>query len=388
MKTPYPHQQTALEKAEAHYQDHDRGQLIMACGTGKTFTSKLIFKKITPPQGFILYLAPSISLIAQTFHEYSDTDDKFVIICSDDKAHKKEDGATTADLPIPPTTDLDEIVAALNSDADHRVVVLCTYQSLKLLQKAQKMGVKEFDLAICDEAHRTTGIDGENYFTSINQTDYVRCKKRLYMTATPRIYTARSHIDASDDSMVLSSMDNIETYGEVFYQLDLSDAVEADLLKDYKVVIALVSEKWAARNLQTGLTKQSQVNLNEAAKIAVTHTVMKKMGLKKALGFTNTIKRSKHIAHDYASLTKHIDGSKTEADHVEGTMKTSDRGQRLKWLEDKTDTDYRLLLNAKCLAEGVDVPTLDSTVFFDARKSHVDVVQAIGRVLRKPRNAL
>ncbi len=197
-KEPFPHQKEAVDKAEKHFAEHNRGKLIMACGSGKTYTSLKIAEAITPARGRVLFLAPSISLVAQTLKEYAyeaQQKPRFVVVCSDSKADKDSDGYKVVDLPIPPTTDATDLAKVLSVSSTTRTIVFCTYQSLERIKEAQDLGAPEFDLTICDEAHRTTGVESAgkqdkkgNYFTLINNPEYVQTRQRIYMTATPRLY--------------------------------------------------------------------------------------------------------------------------------------------------------------------------------------------------------
>lgn len=190
---PLPHQLEATRKAVEHYRDHDRGRMTMACGTGKTYASLLIAEAITPTDGYVLYLAPSIMLVSQALKEYQAeaTDSYFyIVVCSDKKIGRRgsTDSFDTVDeLPFPPTTDADTLTEILTPNRAQRKVILCTYQSLDVIHQSQQQGTPEIDLVVCDEAHRTIGILDQNYFTAIHKPDYVRAKKRLYMTATPRL---------------------------------------------------------------------------------------------------------------------------------------------------------------------------------------------------------
>ena len=227
------HQLEAVAKAKTYFKNRNRGKLIMACGTGKTYTSLQIVEGITTKRANILFLAPSISLVAQTLREYAyECQDKqrYVIVCSDTKVDKDSDGYTVADLPISPTTDAKRIAEVLQVKSTIRTVVFCTYQSLERIKEAQELGAPQFDFVICDEAHRTTGVEGTarggNYFTLINNHSYVQAAKRLYMTATPRIYADSAKRKASAANVEIHSMDDGTVYGTEFYRLDFSKAIK------------------------------------------------------------------------------------------------------------------------------------------------------------------
>ena len=221
-----PHQSEAVNKSAEYFKTQDRGKLIMACGTGKTFTSLCITETVTPENGNILFLAPSISLISQTLREYAyerKTTQRYLVVCSDAKAGKDSDEENVNDLIISPTTDPKKIAERLKIKSKERTIVFSTYQSLKQIKKAQDLGAPQFDLAICDEAHRTTGVEGSetedkktkgNYFTMINDENYVKVKKRLYMTATPRIYNEKIKSKAKKHEVEIHSMDEESVYGK------------------------------------------------------------------------------------------------------------------------------------------------------------------------------
>ena len=255
-KQPRAHQLEAVTKTKAYFKTHDRGKLIMACGTGKTYTSLKVVEEITAKRANILFLAPSISLVAQTLREYayeSQSKQRYLIVCSDAKADRDSDGYTVADLPISPTTDAAKIAEVLQVKSTVRTVVFCTYQSLERIKEAQEQGAPKFDFVICDEAHRTTGVEGiahgGNYFTSINNHSYVQSAKRLYMTATPRIYADSAKRKANAANVEIHSMDDGTVYGKDIYRLDFSSAIKQKLLSDYKVIILTISETYASEHL-------------------------------------------------------------------------------------------------------------------------------------------
>ena len=402
-KTPYTYQSSAVAKAKKHFADHERGKLIMACGTGKTYTSLQIVEEITAKHANVLFLAPSISLVSQTLREYAyECQDKqrYVIICSDSKADRDSDGYTIADLPISPTTDASKIAKVLKVRSTLRTIVFCTYQSLERIKQAQERGAPKFDLVVCDEAHRTAGIEGTNYFTLINDRGYVKATKRLYMTATPKIYGESAKNKATEASVALASMDVEEIYGKEFYQLDFSAAITQKLLSDYKVIILTISESYASENLQEGLVG-TDLALEDAAKLVGCYKALRDQGepntgirLGSAVGFVNSIETSKAVTAGFESVVQSLDAQENDGftcktEHIDGTDSTIDRHRKLEWLkEDAGYTDNnekicRILMNSKCLTEGIDVPSLDAILFLQPRKSQVDVVQAVGRVMRK-----
>ncbi|SQI00138.1 superfamily II DNA/RNA helicase [Corynebacterium minutissimum] len=424
---PRPHQQAAIDKAIEGFKTHDRGKLIMACGTGKTFTALRLAERVAEDNGGkarILFLVPSISLLSQTLKEWTAQgrlDMRAFAVCSDSKVSKKAEDIAVYDLEVPVSTEGKDITTRFESGkrAKGLNIVFSTYQSIQAVHEAQQVGLDDFDLVICDEAHRTTGItlageDASN-FVRVHDADYIKASKRLYMTATPRLYDEAVKGKAEEHSAELASMDDEAIYGPEFYRLGFGEAVDKGLLTDYKVLVMTVDESVAAQAMAH--SENNQVNLSLAsAMIGAWNGLAKRSGelqgkkggfeedaqpMQRAVAFAKDIKTSQLIAETYPSLIgthqellkeKAVlnDVSLTNVDlnvaaqHVDGGMNAMERGTRLSWLESPAgEHESRMLTNARCLSEGVDVPALDSVIFFNPRNSMVDVVQSVGRVMRK-----
>ncbi|MFM2025045.1 MAG: hypothetical protein RLZZ56_1058 [Actinomycetota bacterium] len=412
-KTPFPHQLEAIEAAKAHFASADRGKMIMACGTGKTFTSLQIVQEMTPKGGTVLFLVPSLALLSQTLKEWkreASVDFRAYAVCSDTKLSKQASTEDTrvADLAYPSTTNVEKLASHFNKGTDAELtVIFSTYQSIEVVAAAQKKGLPEFDLIICDEAHRTTGVtlagDDESNFVRVHDNNFIKGSKRLYMTATPRIYAEASKAKAEEASAVLASMDNESQFGQEFHRLNFGNAVSRGLLSDYKVLVLTVSETQVSKSLQKILTDGDELKLQDAIKIVGCYNGLRKRStnsddfavdsnpMRTAVAFSRSIKDSKRIAELFGTVTKALndeakekDGLIAEADHVDGTFNVMARNERLDWLKDtKTENTVRVLSNARCLSEGVDVPALDAVLFLNPRDSQVDVVQSVGRVMRK-----
>jgi predicted helicase len=412
-KTPFPHQLEAIEAAKAHFASADRGKMIMACGTGKTFTSLQIVQEMTPKGGTVLFLVPSLALLSQTLKEWkreASVDFRAYAVCSDTKLSKQASTEDTrvADLAYPSTTNVEKLASHFKKGTDAELtVIFSTYQSIEVVAAAQKKGLPEFDLIICDEAHRTTGVvlDGEDEsnFVRVHDNNFIKGSKRLYMTATPRIYSDSSKAKAEEAKAVPVSMDNEEQYGQEFHRLNFGNAVSRGLLSDYKVLVLTVSETQVSKSLQKILTDGDELKLQDAIKIVGCYNGLRKRStnpedflvdktpMRTAVAFSRSIKDSKRIAELFGTVTKALndeakekDGLIAEADHVDGTFNVMARNERLDWLKDtKTENTVRVLSNARCLSEGVDVPALDAVLFLNPRDSQVDVVQSVGRVMRK-----
>ena len=416
------HQEEALTDVENGFATSDRGKLIMACGTGKTFTALRIAEKLAGKGGRVLFLVPSISLLQQTLREWTNHSViplRSFAVCSDSKIGKKQEDISVNDLQYPATTKADKLAQhASGLSKDKLTVVFATYQSIQVVSEAQAMGLGDFDLIICDEAHRTTGVtladDDESNFVRVHDRDFIKASKRLYMTATPRIYSDVAKSKADEVGAAVASMDNEEVFGPEFHRLGFGQAVERDLLSDYKVLVLAVDESFVAKAFQQQLADENhELKLDDAAKIIGCWNGLAKRRvlqvsedgttledpenaedpapMRRAVAFAKSIKDSKRLAKmfggivsDFTALSEDPDLLKCQTEHVDGTFNVLDRNARLDWLKEETpDNTCRILSNARCLSEGVDVPALDAVLFLNPRNSTVDVVQSVGRVMRK-----
>lgn len=411
-----PHQKDAITKIQDGFTTHDRGQWISACGTGKTFTSlKLAEQRCADNGGHltVLFLAPSISLVSQTLREWmaqTQTDIRPFVVCSDTKASRQAEDITTHDIPLP-TTDaarLAELMAGGGRRGKQMTVVFSTYQSIDVVARAQKASGQRFDLILCDEAHRTTGVtlagqEGESAFVKVHDNTYLPAAKRLYMTATPRIYGEDVKKKATDNSALLTSMDDQEKFGPEFHRLGFGEAVEKGLLSDYKVMILCVENEAIADSMQAAVANaEHEISLDDAAKIVGCWNGLAKRTtdldfgpnpapMQRAVAFASNITASKAFAQTFPEVTDALaDGGEgtpqleVACHHVDGTMNALTRSEQLAWLKAPVpEGECRVLTNARCLSEGVDVPALDAVLFLSPRNSLVDVVQSVGRVMRR-----
>ncbi len=404
-----PHQKRALNDVVAGFKKHDQGRLIMACGTGKTFTALRIAEVVAGEGGRVLYLVPSISLFQQSMREWAEhrlTRQSYIGICSDTRAGHENEDASLCELEIPVTTNMDCIFQALSTDRpDSMTVTFCTYQSLRLIEQVQDKGVPAFDLVICDEAHRTTGIerpdDKTSPFVLIHNANKIRANRRLYMTATPRIFTEGARARAASYSIEVFSMDDERTFGPEFHHLQFSQAIEQDLLTDYKVVILGLKESNVNTELLRHLTSLGdEIKISDAATIVGCHRALENpenkkksngdvQPLRRVIAFSNTIKSSKRLEGFWSKIVElahessATDRLRCDVRHVDGQDNALNRKHRIDWLKGSEDGTCRILSNARCLSEGVDVPALDAVLFMAPRNSPVDVVQAVGRAMRK-----
>ena len=408
----------------------------MACGTGKTFTSLKIAEDIAGNGKKVLFLVPSLALLSQSLTEWTQESEyplHCFAVCSDSDVGKKGKAKNEDDrvqqlnheLQYPATTNAKSLIKAIN--AQNRdlamTVIFSTYHSIDVIHQAQQQGLGEFDLIICDEAHRTTGASfddkEESAFVRVHNNDYIKAQKRLYMTATPRIYTEDAK---KTEGVTVYSMNEVEKFGEDLYVISFSKAVKEKLLVDYKVLVLAVEEKHIHQHLEK-LFEGNEIAVDDAAKIVGCWKALSKYGImdelgddepmKRAVAFCQVIEKeykgkthkvsSKNIAEIFSNVVDAYqkqeivaleeqnpdfkpDNSlllKCEAEHVDGGMNASEKSAKIEWLKaEQEDNTCRILSNVRCLSEGVDVPALDAVLFLTPRSSQVDVVQSVGRVMR------
>ena len=419
--TPLPHQEEAIADVLAGFDTHDRGKMILPCGTGKSVTAMWIAERQAGIGGSVLYLVPSIALMGQTMREWAANrgmPHRYVGVCSDTRAGKTSEDQTLSELAMPVTTDAERIADQLAPDGESLSVVFATYQSLPKVAEAQaRAGGAVFDLVVCDEAHRTTGVakDNDSAFLLVHDNAEVRASKRLYMTATPKVYADNVKDQAAGRDFGVYSMDDEAQYGPEFHRLTFGAAVDRGLLADYQVVAIAVDSSIIPGGDGKALS-DSDLSHDDAVKFAgvldaladpetegverskhrATGTVNPLCAAKRAIAFNNTIKQSSQVK-DYLPIVADSLFSQADSDfrskelidlevkHIDGKSDALSRAQSIQWLRDGAtgDTGCLMLTNARCLTEGVDVPALDAIVFCTPRKSQIDVVQAVGRVMRR-----
>ena len=453
---PRPHQREAIDRIQASFELHDRAKAIMACGTGKTLTALRLAEARMAANGCrdVLFCAPSIALVAQSMREWTNqarVPFRSLVVCSDAKASRVgEDDLldSVVDVGFPATTDSRALVeryrCVREQDPDALVVVFSTYQSMQVVQDAQAGGLPRFGLCVCDEAHRTAGTrlaDDEDVscYQIVMDGGRVLADKRLFMTATPKVYGDNVKTRAGEVAAELYSMDDEGKYGPIAYELTFAEAVEEGLLCDYRVVVLAINQDAVpgTRIVVTHGEDESELDIGDKAKIVgcwrglATHgedasrrlsalegdeagdtpdfllvddfddwtegeptdgvaSAASVEPLRRAVGFCSSIQASRDIdeafpkvVEAYVSSTGDASGPTCRLDHVDGSMDSKLRERKLGWLAGASEPgECRILTNARCLAEGVDVPSLDAVIFFSPKRSKVDVVQAVGRVMR------
>ena len=414
------HQIEAYDSVCDGLNNNDRGKLILPCGTGKTFISLKVVEHFAGKGKIALYIVPSLALMSQAVREWKfDAAEEFYAFsaCSDAKVGNQIDGfeIKVSNLAHPSTTDAKVLAQQVKkyrqSKSKKMIVIFSTYQSINVISEAQKKHkLDKFDIIICDEAHRTTGVTfeskNESNFVKIHNNKSVNGSKRLYMTATPRIYTENAKVQAGVSNAVLASMDDEEIYGKELYKQNFAWAVDRNQLTDYKVIVLAVEEQKISDQVKNNLAKTDEVNIDDACKMIGCYKALAKEGfekdpyeknpnipMKRALAFCRNISVSQSFEANFAKVVedynnKFRDNSqkevKVEFSHVDGRFNAFRRTKALDWLKTGSSKDTcRVITNVRCLSEGVDVPTLDSIIFFHPRKSKIDIVQSVGRVMRK-----
>ncbi|MGW9909767.1 DEAD/DEAH box helicase [Streptococcus sp. 151470009-6] len=416
------YQESAIQSALNYFRENDCGQLIMAPGTGKTFTSlkiaEAMAREASKEQYTILYLVPSIQLLTQTLRGWNNDTEmtmSSMAVTSDRNASRgsvKQDESNIAikasDIGYPATTSSKKVVEnyleLMTRPKKELLVVFGTYQSIDVLGKAQKDGFPEFDLIIADEAHRTTGAkalgDEASAFTKVHSNLNVKGAKRLYQTATPKLYGTDAKKKAEENSIVISSMDDESLYGSVFYRLGFGDAISHDILTDYKLMVLAVDETVVQKDMQKALAdSENGLNIDDVGRIiGVWNGMIKRESfadkvsgepMKRAIAFSRTIEDSKRLSTQFENVVNEYlnsdEGYSVNVRHVDGSMNALEKNEALDWLasDDIPEDSARILSNVRFLTEGIDVPNLDAIIFLSPRKSQVDIVQAVGRIIRK-----
>ena len=393
-----PYQDVAMSDCIEGFRSHDRGQLIMACGTGKTLTALHIAERQAGKGGLVLYLVPSISLVKQSMHDWAEDANirhQYMAVCSDSTVKEREDISVT-DLTGAVTTNPDTLKKQYGmTDKNAMQVIFCTYHSAEVVSQA--FASRTFDLIIFDEAHRTAGREGKS-FGLAHHDGNIQSKKRLYMTATPRTYK----IEGATEGY---SMDDRKIFGKRFHELKFSKAIDDKILSDYKVVgLSVLAEDLDKARADAG--EDVEFTLEEECKLASIYGAIRQQEedrepnlLRRILVFHNKIPQSKRFEMAFPKIVEKVnkrEGLNTTVvvQHVDNTSRAKGRSSIINWLRgngtsgvdigaDTSEPDVKVVSNVRCLSEGVDVPALDGVVFCEPRQSVVDVIQAVGRVMRR-----
>lgn len=403
---PEKYQEKMIDDCVRGLKANDRGKLLAACGTGKTLTSLWINQKLKTKK--VLFLAPSLALIKQTLESWANnTTEKFsyICVCSDKSVSEDidEGDIEIGDFNYPVTTNSEDIVHYLSNKNEGMSLVFATYQSLKVISDSMNVLPDfSFDLTIFDEAHRTAGSKTSQLFSLALHDEFVKSKKRLFMTATERLVKPWVLKKASEYDRVVFSMDDESIYGKVLHRFNFGDAIKQGVISDYRIVVAGVKES-EARELVSKNNWLVSKNVGEQEKFSSSQNIfrqilllksMQEFPIKKVITFHSTVKSAKEfingmnsteidIKNVFKTLWKELDSDQIYYDHISGEMSSGLRKQKLDLFSTK---QYGIISNARCLTEGVDVPAIDSVYFVNPKSSLIDIIQACGRALRIPRS--
>ena len=390
---PRPHQSEAITAVVDGLASSGRGQLLMACGTGKTLTTLWIAE--TLGSECTLVLVPSLGLLSQTLHEWTRAASgplHTLCVCSDDTVRASDDApiSRASDLGIPATTDPAVVARFLASHG--RRVVFSTYQSSAVITQAQAdPAVPAFDLAVADEAHRIAGDAGDAY-KAVLDPSRIRATRRIFATATPRIFSPSVRKAAADRGVEVTGMDDDERFGPVLHRLPFGEAITRDLLTDYRVVIMVIDDATVAEWVTSReLLRTPEGGTRDARSVATLVGLLKAIrdyDLHRVISFHGRVAGAQGFAHDLGSSARwvrgdHLPEGTIEARLVSGAMPAGERRRDLDWLRAAGNGRRGILTNARCLSEGIDVPSLDGVAFIDPKRSQVDITQAVGRAIRK-----
>jgi superfamily II DNA or RNA helicase len=395
-KSPHITQQEAIEAAVSYYEKNKRGQLILPCGAGKTLASIWISEKLEGKN--ILIMLPSLSLLNQTLREWavnSSMPFRYLCICSDTTVDLGNDSPIEkiSDMDVPVTTEAEAIQEFLKDKTSKTSIIFSTYQSSKVLAEAVKESRTTFDIGIFDEAHRTAGTKVRTWGIALDDGN-IPINKRIFMTATPRIYAPHITKKAKEEDVLICSMDDADMYGHPFYEIGFAEAVKRGHITDYKVIVICVTDSEVKKVIEQGgkvITDQDhEWDAKALAKRIALVKGIRAYGLRKAFTFHGRVDAAKSFTDTSKpyGIDKIFDLIELEKEtqkslgffHVNGTMSSGTRSNILKEFE---SVDIGIMSNARCLVEGVNIPAVDTVAFIDPKRSLIDIVQATGRAMRK-----
>jgi predicted helicase len=398
-----PYQKEAVESVMKGFMSNDRGKLIMPPGTGKTLVSLRIAESFGKGS-LILFLCPSIALLDQSIKAWlrdSEIPINAYAVVSDKGVGKGDELNAKSLLSYPATTSAQELVEVFRLDKDKLNVIFSTYQSSDVIKAAQILGFPEFDLILSDEAHRTAGVSKkeETSFKLVHSNENIKGKKRLYMTATPKVFDVKGEEKRKieeENFIKIFDMDDEEIFGPKFFEYSFRKAIEEGCLSNYRIVAMDLDKKEVQEELYEYLISEGSLNIDETTKLVglgklVRGEVYNEQGnpldlkIKSGIVFTNRVSKSQRIAEEFSRIFQEYFKTTPPAElkHIDGNMSAFEKRNKIDWLKGGDDNKAHILTNAKVLTEGIDVPALDFVAFLDPKESIVDIIQAVGRVIRK-----
>jgi len=400
-----PYQEQAVQSVLEGFKSRDRGKLIMPPGTGKTLVALRIAESFGEGK-LILFLCPSIALLDQSIKAWFKDSELLInayAVVSDRGVGRDDELNRRSLLSFPATTSAEELLGAFRLEQDKLNVIFSTYQSLDVIKEAQQKGLPEFDLIICDEAHRTAGVSKreETNFKLVHSNEHIKGKKRLYMTATPKVFDVgkeeRERIE-EENLVKIFDMSDEEIFGPTFFEYSFRRAIEEGYLSPYRIVVMTVDKKEVQEKLYHYLMSKDRLSIDDTTKLVGLGKLIKgevhnedgtplNLSIKRGIVFVNRVKTSKQVAENFEAVFREYFGTQSPADiqHIDGNMPVFEKRRKINWLREGGEKSH-ILTNAKVLTEGIDVPALDFVAFFDPKESVVDIIQALGRVVRKAEN--
>ncbi len=372
-KHPREYQERIVGRILAEFKSGDRTIVQMACGTGKTLVALWVAERLAPST--VVVFAPTLGLLAQLAREWLENSEKTpgcLAVCSNDALMNGFDEIrpAPAECPFKVASGVEDIRAYLDTPTEGMKLIFCTYQSADFLGLAMVPG-EVFDLAIFDEAHRATGrLD--SIFTFALSDQKMPIQKRLFMTATPRSYkTNRPGLKRS-----VYSMDKEREYGRVCAALDFSEAIEKGIICPCKIVIsAMDSAQFSPESLGKYSSDDRGSDPRTASACEGLTKALRKYDIRKIITFHSTIEGAERF------VRKGLSGYLPEYEklHISSRQGSNERREILERFD---GADRAVLSNARCLTEGIDVPSVDMVAFMDPKYSLIDIVQSIGRAMR------
>jgi superfamily II DNA or RNA helicase len=381
---PRPHQKKALKDAAKYFiqEDNSRGKLIFPCGAGKSLTGFWMTQGLKSKNTIIA--VPSLSLVKQTLEVYlreivaKNKKIKWLCICSDEGIGVNDDVAIfTENIGVPCQTDPMYIERWLRENINEEKIIFTTYQSGRIIAEISKRLNFKFDIGIFDEAHKTVGSK-KKLFSHLLFEENISITKRIFMTATERFYAG------SKDDII--SMDDENIYGDTFTKMSFKEAIEIGLLADYKVITIDIKKSEIAEFIRDNNLVQlndkwkKETEARSLSSMLALRKAMKQFPIKNAVSFHSSIEKALRNKELQQHITETYHYEPIDAYTVSGKQSTSKRNDIV---QEFASSNKALITNARCLTEGVDVPNIDCIVFADPRQSRVDIVQALGRALRK-----
>lgn len=378
---PRKDQKDAIKAVLEGFKNQSRGQLILPCGAGKTLVSLWVYEALHANR--TLVLVPSLSLLKQTKDEWLKHQKKtvpYLCVCSDDSVDesRKNDFAEINHFEVDEfvTTNPKEVLNFLRKH--EKSIVFSTYQSSPVIAKALRGTKLQFDLALCDEAHRTAG-PMRDVFGLIHNNEEIPSNRRLYMTATPRILSPQAKAKLRTEHLkLIADMSDPEIYGPEFFRLSFKDAIDLGILVDYQIVSIMVTDREVRKHILDRRYIDKDTTIDEIANNIALKKAIAKYGITHSLTFHSRVSSASSFIERHCKLYR----ENGYFNFVSGQQPTNERKISL---DSFAQAKQGILSNARCLTEGVDVPNIDCVFFCDPRNSIVDIVQASGRALRKPK---